>query len=154
MLGVIVLLFLSLPALMYSVNSPVGIAEGAALRGDDPFSTLLEVTNDGYVPLADVEFSYVMRLLETDMGGVMENCEASDPHFIPVLEAGKTTTISAGFHGFAVDGVEFADMEVVVTYTWKCVPWRWRGERTQRFRFVTVEDGSGELRWMKKALSE
>ena len=154
--ALMVLLLLTLPAINYTITRSVSVNPGVVVNSSDPFSALFELKNDGYVPISDVEYSYIIRDLDVgEVEHVLQNIVLNESILIPVIKGHGSTTINWD-PLVASYGATSADIEITVSYRWEWEWWNWipGGKNTQHYRFVTVQRPDGELVWTKRALSE
>jgi len=121
-----------------------------------PFSSPFNVKNCGILPFYNVQFSYGVRDIKLSNGSRVINLATSKvAPLIKRIDAGETTTTFIVFDEIfrpktQTTTVESADIEVMVKYKPAYLFW----SKVRSFRFATVTESDGKLRWVPKALSE
>ncbi|MDQ3749668.1 MAG: hypothetical protein M3367_11780 [Acidobacteriota bacterium] len=131
----------------------VSVSSNESLDPSTPFSSPFIVSNEGLLPIYDVEFQCDIKNVEAmnniNLGGFNTVGTAK---IIPIINpAGKETTQCAqGLFAPTSGQFENADVSIVVSYRVYWIPL----SQTRKFRFVTRKDKSGQLHWFPKAIVE
>jgi hypothetical protein len=134
--------------LSYAVLYPrVTASSGAPIDENDIYSTPFTVSNDGLLPVHNVDFRCSPRTAGTLKFKDVEFKRRGVPlHSIAAGE--KVSTMCPRGIGFSDDAS--VDLDVVMRFKAFWLP----QQQERRFRFASVRDSSGKLQWYHKALSE
>lgn len=130
----------------------LAVGPSSSLSPSSPFATPFVLTNDGYLPIYDVDFSCVPYSIARSTGELrFENVEMIGPTPHPrVVESGEKVTTTCYVMFDFESGTDSADVSILVRYKPFGIPWR----QEKRFRFAAMRDSSGNPHWFPKALSE
>lgn len=137
----------------------ISVSASAALNPSDPFSTPFVISNDGYLPIRDVEFLCRLTDVNARPPGInlsFENISVQGPDQFLGDKNQQTRDIAAGGHAttkcnlsplFPVMPIENADISITVIFR----PAFFRSQKAKYFRFVTARGSDGQLRWIQQS---
>lgn len=134
---------------LYGLSARVVVSCDSAIDPQKPFSSPFTVDNMGVLPIYDVHLSCTLRNVTWQDGGVANIRTRTDTEPIKRIRAGETTTTFCRFLPYK-GTIESGDIEVEVIYRPTYLSW----SKESSFRFGTVKESSGTLRWVPKALCE
>mgnify|MGYP001606538882 CR=1 FL=1 len=149
--GVSVILGIIVSLLSFASN--ISVSTSQSLDPKDPLSMPFVITNNGPLPIHNVEILFGINKMTTPppMNQTILNLNlgyAKPP--IPVLKAHETMTFwCPPIFKFRYP-INFADISVLVSYRPNFLFWR----KTVPYRFVTVSNREGITNWYGKAESE
>lgn len=139
-------------------RSDVTIAPRVRLDPQDPFSTLYTVTNEGFFPIKDVQFS--CRMNDAEIHNYMwavKGESVTDPKSEPEIHARKSQDVVCLF-GVAGNQLkpapnappfEYRTADITLTVSYRPQFWL---SRTQSERFIARTDGHGKIvEWSHQA---
>lgn len=150
--GVSVILGIIVSLLSLAPN--ISVSTSQSLDPKDPLSTPFIITNNGPLPIHNVEILFGINKMTTPppMNQTISTLSlgyAKPP--IPVLKAHETMTFwCPPVFKFSRDPINFADISVLVSYRPDFFFWR----KTAPYRFVTISNKEGITNWYGKAESE
>ena len=141
-------------SLLVLLPRPTVFPPSVPLDQKDQFSVSFDITNSGYIPLADCTASL-------GVGQITSKGANLDPGFIPTFES--RLVMPAWQHhrlgmderftivlSDAVHPVESADIAIIVSYK----PWFFPINREKIFRFVTFKQTNGHQYWRSWPINE
>ena len=140
---------LGLAVTLYGLSARVAVSCDSPIDPQKPFSSPFTVANMGVLPIYDVHFACTLRNVTWQDGGVSNIRTRTDAEPIKRISAGESTTTFCRFLPYKAT-IESGDIEVEVKYRPAYLFW----SKGSSFRFGTVKESSGTLRWVPKALSE
>jgi hypothetical protein len=140
---------LGLVVTLYSLSARVAVSSDSPLDPNDPFSSPFTVENLGILPIYEVHFACTLKNVKWQDGGVINIRTRTDADPIKQINAGEATTTFCRFLPYRAK-IKGADIEVEVKYRPAYLFW----SKGSSFRFGTVKERDGTLRWVPRALSE
>lgn len=135
-------------AVVVFLPRPIVSAPSAPLDQNDIFSVSFDITNGGYVPLADSR-------IFLGVGQIGTKGTRIDPSFIPTFKS-RLAYAPWQHHRLGMDEkftivltdaikgqIEFADIAIIVSYK----PWFFPIRREKAYRFVSVRQADGHSYW-------
>ena len=136
-----ILAALTIVSIAYQFRPEINVERDVSLNVRDPFATQFRVTNQGLLPVYDLNFS--CTVYNPMMFNVTtEGNSGQEP--VPVLESKESTTKNCSIR--AESFPLLSDLFFTVTYQPK---WYWR-RQTKKARFVNMRDAQGNLEWVKQ----
>mgnify|MGYP003393247610 CR=1 FL=1 len=165
-LGLIVLTVVPAILAYFWFIPKISVSPTFSVNQQNILSTQFKVSNDGNTDIKDVESSIAICKIKTSVGGqivgsqVNGNCDfknrLKEPNTkenkrVPIMKRGEINTVQFPSNFIIGDGIDFADLAVVVNYKLPFLSfWAWE----QLFRFTTVKDADGALHWNGQPLSK
>jgi len=152
----IVLAIVGFGITVLTVFPRISVSNLEAIDVLDPFSTPFLISNDGYLPLYNVEFLVAIRRLERIGGGGITGTDDFQSKFTtpdfsaPIFRPTEKFSLYAGRIVKAHNSVSFADIAIVIEFR----PMLWPFRRSSQFRFVTQKGADGKLYWMARPVGE
>jgi len=134
---------------LYGLSARVAVSCDSPIDPNKPFSSPFTVENRGILPIYEVHFACVLKNVKWQDGGVVNIRTRTDAEPIKQISAGEATTTFCKFLPYKAT-IESGDIEVEVKYRPAYLFW----SKSSSFRFGTVKESRGALRWVPKALSE
>ncbi len=121
----------------------LSLEQGERLRPTDPFGIMLNISNEGFLPLRDVSISCGLDFTMTD-GLSFKNVSVQYDHFAESLPFKHKLSLPC--HRAAKVFTEIAEvhLHVIVSYN----IWRLPGRRNQDFLLTGVKDIHNDWHWL------
>jgi hypothetical protein len=136
----------------------LSLEEGIPLDPQNPFTTLFDVSNSGYIPLTDLEAACQITV-ETDRHSNAHNFSIRFPEFSSYLSHGDSRTIPC-FQAVArtppttpgalavAGNITMSDINVIIAYSFYHINWK-RLRRHQSFHLYGMKDTAGIFHWIR-----
>jgi hypothetical protein len=136
----------------------ISVSASAPLNPSDPFSSPFVISNDGYLPIRNVQFLCRLSDVNAQPPGLnlsFENISVMGPDRFLGDKSQKIRDIDPGGQAttkcnlsplFPVMPIENADIAITVVYQ----PAFYRSQKVKDFRFITVSGSDGQLRWVRQ----
>ena len=144
-LGLIVL-SLGLASSYLSLLPRITVVEGVPLNSADPFSTPFVVSNDGPLGVSSFDFDCIVENLTAKGGNNVQETHVTGPKLrTSRMEVGERAMAFCPLNSaIEVGPIQSASIKMSASFRPDWVFWR----DTRRFRFATIADPNGTLRWM------
>jgi hypothetical protein len=142
----LIVLSLGLASSYLSLLPRITVVEGVPLNSADPFSTPFVVSNDGPLGVSSFDFDCIVESLIAKGGNkVLETHVAGPKLRTSRMEVGERAMAFCPLNSaIEVGPIQSASIKMSASFRPDWVFWR----DTRTFRFATIEDTNGTLRWM------
>jgi hypothetical protein len=131
----------------------LSVSEGAALSRQNPYSTLFNLTNEGYLPTTDLDADCVISFeKDPNLPSWVKNMEVSSDHFQfgqfarQLNHSGRATVPC--FRALRMTGIPVTKADLKMTIGYYVWPFRWPFcRKRQSFRFSGARAEDGEIYW-------
>jgi len=135
----------------YAFQSKIEISYGALLDGSNPYSTPFTLTNNGLLPLYNINWR--VDLIDVDYGihSKIHDNSVSHVQEISPLDPGKKTTMfiagpySTNIPMVVVDGTKLQKMKLLFSVNYQNF---FKLSEKQNFRFVCILTKDGHYEWL------
>jgi len=121
----------------------LSLEQGERLRPTDPFGIMLNVSNEGFLPLRDIGIDCGLNISMSG-GGSIKNIAPSFPHFADSLSFKHKLSLPCFRAAMIFSDIAEVHLRVIISYN----IWQLPGRRNQEFFLTGVKDFNNDWHWL------
>lgn len=130
---------------IYASIPKVVVAPGLIISPHNPFNTSFTITNNGFLPVKDLDFEYFFKEMKIFNVKFRGGTFRPKNNYIPKLKAGETTTIFINEKIIPKGIPTSAEIMIKFRFRLYLIPIKFE----EQYRFKTVKNNEGNSAWIQ-----
>jgi len=130
---------------IYASIPKVVVSPGLIISPYNPFNTSFKITNNGFLPVKDLDFEYFFKEMKIFNVKFRGGTFRPKNNYIPKLKAGETTTIFINENIIPKGIPTSAEIMIKFRFGLYLIPVKFE----EQYRFKTVKNNKGNSEWIQ-----